>query len=458
MQNIIFDSQLIKKYDISGPRYTSYPTAPQFHEKFTQDDLISLIKNQNENQGQTKPISLYFHLPFCATICYFCGCNKVITKDRSKSAEYLKFLFKEIDLKAKHIQKTPVSQIHFGGGTPTFLSDDELVELTLKIKNHFEWDKAGEFAVETDPREVSENTLKILAELGFNRLSFGVQDFNEKVQKSVNRIQSKEITTQMVQYARENGFKSINLDLMYGLPFQNVSQFEKTLEEIINIKPNRISLFNYAHLPHLFKPQRRINEIDLPKPAIKLEMFKLALDKLQSFGYEYIGMDHFALKDDELTIAKNKKKLNRNFQGYSTYPNLDLYAFGVSAISKIGQGFSQNEKSLDEYYDRIEQNQLPVLRGYLLNKDDEIRAQVISNIMCNFELQFLDIENQFSIEFKVYFANEIEKLKYLKEDGLIELNSDCLFITAKGRILVRIVAMIFDAYLKNQSFNFSKAI
>ncbi|MBT7412036.1 MAG: oxygen-independent coproporphyrinogen III oxidase [Candidatus Thioglobus sp.] len=451
----LFDTALIKKYDQSGPRYTSYPTANNFSQ-FSIEDYQKQAALSNERKN---PISLYCHIPFCDTVCFYCGCNKVVTKDKGKAEPYLQRLFKEIDRQAKLFDDTRVvEQMHFGGGTPTFLSNDQILALSEKLQSAFNFAQEGEYSIEIDPRGVDENTIKALAKARFNRISLGVQDFNSQVQKAVNRIQSFEQTKSVIEFARANGFESISIDLIYGLPKQSVQTFETTLNQVAQLRPDRISLFNYAHLPELFKPQRRINVDELPSADEKLAIFKYSMDFLLSEGYVYIGMDHFALPQDPLAIAQNEGQLYRNFQGYSTHAQCDIVGLGLSAIGQVGDSFSQNEKNLEAYYQRIDAGELPIVKGQIINEDDKIRRAVIMDLICHFELDFSKVEKHFGIVFTDYFADALPALVEMDSDGLLELSDNSIRVMDKGKLLIRNVCMVFDAYLANSNTQFSKTI
>ncbi len=459
MPGIEFDTQLIKKYDIAGPRYTSYPTAVQFNEAFTEDDYRDQAAKSNQSG---RDLSLYFHLPFCDTICYYCACNKVITKDRSKADPYLSSLHKEIAMQAELFDRTrKVNQLHWGGGTPTFISHPQMRELMDVTRQYFNLhdDDSGEYSIEIDPREVTQDSIRLLRDIGFNRMSLGVQDFNPAVQKAVNRIQSEEQTLSALSSARECGFKSISTDLIYGLPLQTEQSFSQTLQRIIEISPDRISLFNYAHMPELFKPQRRINEAEMPAPETKLNILKQSIEQLIDAGYVYIGMDHFARPDDELSIAQQQGKLYRNFQGYATHADCDLIGLGITSIGTIDNSFAQNVKTLDEYQARIDENRLAVFRGIRIDADDLLRRDVIMQLICHFDLKFTELEAKHTINFTDYFAPELDQLKIMHEDGLITLDQQSITVTDKGRLLIRNICMVFDRYLKQQKQQrFSRAI
>ncbi len=452
--NFVFDQELINRYDRAGPRYTSYPTAVEFHNEFTTRDLLKA-------EGHSKALSLYFHIPFCDTVCFYCACNKIATKDRSKTEPYLKALEQEMIMQANLLDwQRPVEQLHWGGGTPTFLSDEQMVWLMSRTKSLFNVldNDEGQYSIEIDPREVSSTTLRTLREIGFNRLSLGLQDLDERVQIAVNRVQSAELTFGVMQQARELGFKSVSLDLIYGLPHQSWVSFEKTLEKVIEARPDRLSVFNYAHMPTRFKPQRRINEADLPSSAEKLEIMHKAGEKLQAAGYVYIGMDHFALPGDELALAQIEGHLHRNFLGYTTHAHCDLLAFGVSSIGNVGNTFSQNVKTLDEYYAAIEKNTLPIERGLVLNRDDLIRQDVITQLICQFALNFKQIDQAWHIQSSDYFANELIALDQMQKDGLLVISGDGLQVTRPGRLLIRNICMVFDRYLPEAQHRFSRAI
>ena len=462
--SIVFDTELIQRYDINGPRYTSYPTAVQFltdsgHPRFTIDQYQTAATKSNLSGG---PLSIYVHVPFCTSPCFYCGCNRVITRDRSNSDVYLTHLFREIELQATLFDNSrPVQQLHFGGGTPTFLSMDQFRQLMNKLHQHFNLvsDGSHEFSIEIDPRTLTPNMIQELASLGFNRLSLGVQDFDREVQVAVNRVQSVEQTLNAIESAHQQGFKSVNVDLIYGLPKQTTEKFSHTLDLIINANPERIALYGYAHMPHLFKAQRQINSDDLPDAATRLALLQLSIAKLSAAGYVYIGMDHFARSDDELVQAQRDGTLQRNFQGYSTRADCDLIALGVSAISKVGNVYSQNAKTLKEYYAPLESNKLPIQRGIVLDSDDEIRRTVIQQVMCHGHLDFDQLSKQLNIDFTWYFLHEILELQALQRDGLIVMDDSSLRVMPKGWLLLRHVAMVFDAYFKHASQRqFSKAV
>ncbi len=460
-QDLEFDAQLIRRYDQMGPRYTSYPTAVQFHDGFSEEDYRHWAEKSNRH-ATPRPLSLYFHIPFCSTVCFYCACNKVVTKNRTLAVPYLEHLYREIAAQGEMFDaQRPVDQLHWGGGTPTFLNQEQMAELMTITAEHFNLrgDDQGEYSIEIDPREADTDTVEILRQLGFNRMSLGVQDFDSRVQKAVNRIQAEEQTLEVLRAARHSGFKSVSLDLIYGLPFQNQATFSRTIERVIAADPDRISVFNYAHLPSRFKPQRRINTHDLPKPSEKLAILKSAIEQLTAAGYVYVGMDHFAKPDDELAIAQRKHQLYRNFQGYSTHADCDLVAMGITAIGSVGNSYSQNVRTLEEYYRGIEKDKIPVFRGIELNKDDLLRRRVISDLICHFYLDISAIEDQFNINFDSYFTIEISRLKGMEEELLLSLSNSEIRIRPKGRLLIRNICMVFDHYLSgNSKGTFSKVI
>lgn len=442
--------ELLRRFDVSGPRYTSYPTADRFVEAFGQDDyVIALQQRKSGAAAHALPLSLYVHIPFCESLCYYCACNKIITKHRDRADIYLRYLSREIDLHTAHCGTGQVvSQLHLGGGTPTFLTDDGLRELMAMLKRSFTLTPGGEYSIEVDPRTVDENRLALLAELGFNRLSFGVQDFDPEVQKAVHRIQPAQQVFALVASARALGFESVNVDLIYGLPRQTPESFDRTLAQVAQLRPDRIALYAYAHLPDRFKPQRRIVPAELPAAAAKVAMLSRSLDAFLDAGYVYVGMDHFALPTDALAIAKRQGRLHRNFQGYSTQPDCDLIGLGVSAIGRVGATYSQNAKTLEEYYDHLDQGRLPVVRGLALTRDDLIRRAAIMAIMCQGELLYEPMEQAWLIDMRSYFAAELAQLEGMAEQGLVTLGPDGIAVTAMGWFFVRGIAMVFDRYLQ----------
>lgn len=441
---------LIRQYDVSGPRYTSYPTADRFVEAFsTQDYIQALEQRRNGAAAMAMPLSLYVHIPFCESLCYYCACNKIITKHHDRAAAYLKYLSREVDLHVEHMgQGQAVSQLHLGGGSPTFLSDAELRELMAILRRSFTLTPGGEYSIEIDPRTIDASRLDVLAELGFNRLSFGVQDFDPAVQKAVHRVQPAEQVFALVDAARQRGFESVNVDLIYGLPEQTPESFDRTLAQIGQLRPDRIALYAYAHLPERFKPQRRISSVEIPTASAKVAMLARSMASFMEAGYVYIGMDHFALPNDSLSVAKRQGRLHRNFQGYSTQPDCDLIGLGVSSIGRVGATYSQNAKTLEEYYDFLDQGQFPVVRGLGLSRDDLVRRAVIMALMCQGRLSFESIELAYLIDFKDYFTKELETLKGQVEQGLVELDQSGIKVTEKGWFFVRAVAMVFDRYLQ----------
>ena len=445
-----FDSGLIQRLSQSGPRYTSYPTADRFSDQFSSRDYLHAV-NHLHARGARHPLSLYIHIPFCDTVCYYCGCNKIVTKNRDKAITYLDYLKRELAMQGKLFAGfNQVEQLHFGGGTPTYLSDTQMGDLMQHLRRWFSFadDTKGEYSIEVDPRSVTAARIHTLRAQGFNRISLGVQDFDEQVQRAVNRIQPEQTTLDTIQAARDAGFRSISIDLIYGLPKQTLVSIAETLTKVIAANPDRIAVYHYAHLPHIFKPQRRISEEDLPSSDIKLEMLGLCIRQLNAAGYVYIGMDHFAKPDDELAVAQRQGLLHRNFQGYSTHAESDLIACGVSAISSVGMCYSQNTKTLDDYYDRLDQGELPIVRGYQLTMDDVLRRFIIQRLMCNFELSIRSLEQAYPIKFANYFRLELEALDELRAMGLLTIDSEWIEVTLKGRLLIRNVCMVFDRHLQ----------
>jgi len=449
---LVIDPVLIRKHDVSGPRYTSYPTADRFVEAYGEGSLRHRL-DERAARGKGDPLSLYVHLPFCDTVCYYCGCNKVVTRDHGRSAKYINTLGTEMALVATTLAaegRPRYSQLHWGGGTPTFLSREEMGTLMGLIDRSYERTPEAEMSLEVDPRRVEAGRMAYLAQLGFNRLSVGVQDFDARVQQAVHRIQTEEETRRVIDEARASGFRSVNLDLIYGLPLQTLDSFNTTLDKVLDISPDRIALYSYAHLPSVFMPQRRIREADLPAPETKLQILTLAIGRLTGAGYVYIGMDHFAKPGDELTIAQSQGRLQRNFQGYSTQAGSDMLGFGVSSIGRVGPSYYQNVKTLPGYYAAVEAGHLPVWRGIELTADDLVRRAVIQSLICNFRLSIESIELSWLIDFRTYFAEEMRDLQRLADDGLVELQPDWIVVTPKGRLLVRVVCMVFDQYLRAQ--------
>jgi len=452
--------EMLRKFDVSGPRYTSYPTADRFVEAFTESEYTRALE-QRRVGGMALPLSIYVHIPFCESLCFYCACNKIITKHHERGTEYLRYLSHEIDLHVAHLGAgQTITQLHLGGGSPTFFSDDELSELMSMLRRSFVLAPGGEYSIEVDPRTVDDKRLAHLAWLGFNRLSFGVQDFDAEVQKAVHRIQPAEQVFALVETARRLKFESVNVDLIYGLPKQTPESFARTLAQVAELKPDRIALYAYAHLPERFKPQRRIAATDLPAAPAKIAMLSGAIATFLNAGYVYVGMDHFALPTDALAIAKRQGRLHRNFQGYSTQPDCDLIGLGVSAIGRVGATYSQNAKTLDEYYDYLNQGRFPVVRGLALSRDDLVRRAVIMALMCQGELQYESIELAYMIDFKQYFSAELEALKELVSSGMVELDDSGIQVTDTGWFFVRAVAMLFDRYLQidRNRARFSKII
>ncbi len=459
-QSLIFDLDLINKYDYAGPRYTSYPTAPQFHEGFGESEYRQVAALSNQSG---RPLSLYFHIPFCDTICFYCACNKIATKDRRMAGDYLERVYREIALQgALFDSDRRVEQLHWGGGTPTFISHEQMRSLMEVTARHFNLadNDSGEFSIEIDPREATRDTIGLLREVGFNRLSLGLQDLDPKVQRAVNRIQTEEETLAVLEAAREFGFRSVSIDLIYGLPLQTAESFLRTLDRVIEVGPDRLSVFNYAHLPTQFKPQRRINASELPLPQVKLDILKSTIDHLVAAGYVYIGMDHFARPEDELARAQREGTLYRNFQGYSTHADCDLVAMGVTSISMVGATYSQNVRGLDDYYGRLDEGRLPVYRGLELNRDDEIRRDVITRLICNFQLDFKVVADSWNIDFPSYFQDALVRLREMEADGLLSISDQGITVAPSGRLLIRNICMAFDAYLppQTQQKNFSRVI
>ncbi len=448
-QAVQWDEDLLRRYDVAGPRYTSYPTANLFHEEFGEEQYRHACAASNT---QRRPLSLYFHLPFCATVCYYCACNKIVTANRERAREYLDLLKEEIRLQSALFENgRPVTQLHWGGGTPTFFSPAEMTELMHHTARHFRLLDAdrGEYSIEIDPRTVEEGTIGLLRGLGFNRLSLGVQDFDPRVQKAVNRIQSVEQVRTVTEVARSFGFRSVSYDLIYGLPHQSVETFRETLDTVVALSPDRISVFNYAHLPARFKTQRQIDEAALPPAAEKVRILEQTISGLLKAGYVYIGMDHFAKPNDELAVAQRQGGLHRNFQGYSTHRGADLVGLGISSIGQVGNVYAQNAKAIPEYAEAIRSGHLPIERGIELSPDDLIRRQVITDIICQGSLRFADIEELFGVRVEHYFARELQQLVPFEVDGLVTTRPGRIDVTPKGRLLLRVICMVFDRYLQD---------
>jgi len=444
---LVIDPLLIRKYDVGGPRYTSYPTADRFVEAFGEPQMRDSLARRNVG-GFSQPLSLYVHLPFCNTVCYYCACNKVVTRDKSQSAKYIKYLDKELALLAPLLgDARTIHELHWGGGTPNFLAREEMTALVHAIEARLGRAPRAQYSIEIDPRSAEPGMMTLLGGLGFDRVSLGVQDFDPAVQKAVHRVQSVETTARVIDEARASGFRSVNLDLIYGLPKQTLDSFNRTLDEVLRLAPDRVALYNYAHLPKLFKPQRRIVEAELPSPEVKLELMTLAIGRLTRAGYLYIGMDHFARPGDELAQAQSRGGLARSFQGYSTHAG-DLLGLGMSAIGQMGAAYYQNQKELEGYYAALDAGRLPVLRGLALSADDLVRRAVIQALMCNFRVSLEAIELAHLIDFRNTFAAELRDLRRLADDGLVELGPEWIAVTPKGRLLVRAICMVFDRYLR----------
>ena len=461
---LVIDPVLIRKYDASGPRYTSYPTADRFVDAFGEDAFRQWLARRNIG-GIAQALSVYVHLPFCSSVCYYCGCNKVVTRDRSKSAKYIKYLERELALVGPLLgapggNERRIGQLHWGGGTPTFLAREEMAALMGLLDAQFTRAAEAEVSIEVDPRAADAGCVAFLAGLGFNRLSLGVQDFDRDVQAAVHRVQSEAETRRVIEEARASGFRSVSIDLIYGLPRQTLDSFNATLDKVVALDPDRVALYSYAHLPALFKPQRRIAAAELPSPESKLQILTLAIGRLTRAGYVYIGMDHFAKPGDELALAQNQGRLQRNFQGYSTHAEADMLGFGVSAIGRIGPTYYQNLKGLDDYYAALDEGRIPVQRGIELTADDLLRRAVIQSLTCHFRVSIESIEIAYLIDFRQYFAEELADLRRLEADGLVELQPEWIVVTPRGRLLVRTVCMVFDKYLRarRQVAAYSKVI
>lgn len=445
-QQIVWDQAVLDKYNYSGPRYTSYPTAVEFHEAFTIADYDRACAQYPE-----RPLSLYVHIPFCHKLCYYCGCNKVITRHSHKADEYLDILTHEIQQRASLLQGRRVTQLHFGGGTPTFLSNKQITRLMTLLRSEFFFEDGAEISIEVDPREIELSVLDHLRSEGFNRLSIGVQDFNKEVQALVNREQDEEFIVQLVERAKLLGFRSTNLDLIYGLPKQTLETFSQTLEKVLEMKPGRLSVFNYAHMPQLFAAQRKIKDADLPSADEKMAILQHSISTLNEAGYQFIGMDHFALPDDELAIAQRNGVLHRNFQGYTTQGECDLVGFGVSAISMIGDAYAQNQKELKKYYEQVNEMRHALWKGVSLDSDDLLRREVIKQLICNFKLDKRIIEQQFGVRFHQYFKHDLALLQTFIDDQLVVVDDQYIEVTLRGRLLIRNICMCFDKYLRQRA-------
>jgi oxygen-independent coproporphyrinogen III oxidase len=457
---VCFDAELIRRYDSRGPRYTSYPTALQFDAGFTEDQYR---ENALASNASGVPLSLYVHIPFCRSLCYYCACNKIVTRNQERVCQYLDNLHREIDMQAELFDRArKVEQLHFGGGTPTYLDESQMGELMERLGTAFDFESGDhrQFSIEVDPRTVDADGIRRLAGLGFNRLSLGIQDFDPVVQEAVNRTQSAADVAALVNSSRTAGFRSISFDLIYGLPHQSVASFDATLDVVIGMRPDRLAVYNYAHLPERFKGQRMINAADIPAPETKLEILGKTIDKLSAAGYVYIGMDHFALPGDELVEARRNRTLQRNFQGYSTHRQCDLIGLGVSSISSIGNMFAQNAVATMEYQTLVEAGRLPVRKGIVVDADDRLRAAVIQALMCYDELRFDRFEADEGVDFRQYFGDELKRLASLAADDLVSVDDDAIRILPKGRLLLRNIAMVFDRYLNAGGSNnrYSRAI
>ncbi|MEE6032919.1 oxygen-independent coproporphyrinogen III oxidase [Avibacterium paragallinarum] len=446
MSGTMWDSALIQKYNYSGPRYTSYPTALEFNENYTEQDFQAAAARYPD-----RPLSLYVHIPFCHKLCYFCACNKIITRHQHKADIYLDYLEKEIKNRAALFRNRKVTQVHWGGGTPTYLTEQQSSRLMAMLREHFHFADNAEISIEMDPRKIELETLDHLRKIGFNRISMGVQDFNKAVQKAVNREQDEDFIQALLERARALGFQSTNLDLIYGLPLQNVESFMFTLQKVIELNPDRLSVFNYAHLPSRFAGQAKIKEDQLPAPETKLTILQKTIETLEGAGYRFIGMDHFAKPDDELAIAQQNGVLHRNFQGYTTQEECDLLGLGVSAISLLGDTYAQNQKELKHYYADIEQKGTALHKGFVMSQEDCLRRDVIKQLICNFKLDYQPIEQQYGIDFKQHFAEDLALLAPLAADGLIEIGEKGLLVSPVGQLLIRNICLCFDTYSRQQA-------
>ncbi|MFL6579841.1 MAG: oxygen-independent coproporphyrinogen III oxidase [Burkholderiales bacterium] len=448
---LVIDPVLVRKYNVTGPGYTSYPTADRFVEAFNEATYRYWLSSRNIG-GIITPLSLYIHVPFCSTGCFHGACNKRVTRNRSRAVQYVRYLEREVNLTAGLLDENRrVTQIHWGGGTPTYLARDDIQAMCKALDGSFDIAADCEYSIEIDPREIQPGTIAFLGDLGFNRVSIGVQDFDPAVQKAVHRIQSEETVHRVTLEARAAEFRSISFDLIYGLPRQSLDSFNATLDSVLALDPDRIALYSYAHLPDKFPAQRRIAESGLPSAETKLQILTLAIGRLTGAGYVYIGMDHFAKPGDELSVAQRQGRLHRNFQGYSTRPDCDMLAFGTSAVSRVGPSYSQNVRDTTDYYAALDEAHLPVRTGVVLSKDDLLRRAVIQALLCQFRLSIESIETAYLVSFASYFSKELEDLKVLEEDGLVEIQPQWIVVTPKGRMLVRIACMVFDRYLREGS-------
>ncbi|MGX2966367.1 MULTISPECIES: oxygen-independent coproporphyrinogen III oxidase [Shewanella] len=444
--HISWDQSMIEKYNYSGPRYTSYPTALEFDDSFTEGDLLSAIAGSKSDK-----LSLYIHIPFCAKLCYYCGCNKVITRHQHKADQYIEYLAAEIVKRAPLFKHYTVTQMHWGGGTPTFLNPEQIIKLSSLLKSHFNFAEQGEYSIEVDPREIELSMLDALKEAGFNRISIGVQDFNKEVQVAVNREQDEDFIFALIKKAKEMGFVSTNVDLIYGLPHQTPETFAETIQRILDLSPDRLSVFNYAHLPARFAAQRKIKDEHLPSPQQKLDMLHQTIKTLTGAGYQYIGMDHFAKPDDELAKLQREGRLHRNFQGYTTQEECDLLGLGVSSISQIGDCYAQNQKDIRPYYEAIDEQGHALWKGCKLNRDDEIRRAVIKQLICHFELDMTKMEQQLGIQFEEYFAEDLKLLQTFIDDKLVNIENRQISISPTGRLLIRNICICFDVYFREKA-------
>ncbi|GBC88794.1 Oxygen-independent coproporphyrinogen III oxidase [bacterium HR13] len=453
----VFDKELIQKYDRPGPRYTSYPPATEFHEGVKEGDYIKKLLESNERK---RPLSLYFHIPFCESACWFCGCNVIISHRKDVSRRYLEYIYREMDMLKSYIDPSrSVVQLHWGGGTPNFLTSEEIRELFGKIRENFSFDSYAEVSTEIDPRYLSEGQLETLADVGFNRVSMGLQDLDEDVQKAINRVQPESLMREVMKELRSLGFKSINIDLIYGLPYQTPEKFKRTIEKTIELDPDRVAVFNFAYVPWIKPLQRKMDASTLPPPEDKLKMLEMTIELFQSAGYVFIGMDHFAKPDDELSQAQREGTLWRNFQGYTTKKGVDLIGIGATSIGMLYDGYFQNYKTIRDYYMALDGNKLPVMRGYLLTYEDLIRREVIMDLMCNFTCSFEKIESMFGISFESHFERELSELKDMEKDGLLEIKDRRISVLPEGRLLIRNIAMVFDEHIRNKKeLRFSRTI
>ncbi|MGI2258589.1 oxygen-independent coproporphyrinogen III oxidase [Shewanella sp. GXUN23E] len=443
---ISWDQSMIEKYNYSGPRYTSYPTALEFNDQFTEADLLKAIEHSKSDK-----LSLYIHIPFCAKLCYYCGCNKIVTRHQHKADQYIEYLAREIANRAPLFEKYTVTQMHWGGGTPTFLSEEQILRLSKLLKQHFNFADQGEFSIEVDPREIELTMLDTLKEAGFNRISIGVQDFNKEVQVAVNREQDEDFIFALMAKAKAMGFQSTNVDLIYGLPHQTPETFAQTIARILDLSPDRLSVFNYAHLPSRFAAQRKIKDEDLPSPQQKLDMLQQTIETLTGDGYQFIGMDHFAKPDDELAKLQNEGRLHRNFQGYTTQEECDLLGLGVSSISMIGDCYAQNQKDIRPYYESLDETGHALWKGCSLNRDDEVRRAVIKQLICHFDLDMAQMDEKLGITFEEYFAEDLKLMQTFIDDKLVDITDRKITVSPTGRLLIRNICMCFDVYFREKA-------